>query len=126
MPKERVRKVYYCPVEVTLDKIGGKWKPLVLWYLKGKTRRFGELKRLIPNITEKMLTEKLRELEADGLVNREVYREVPPKVEYSLTRYGRSLDDLLERLCAWGKSHAKRSNIEINTSLPTASGRVAN
>ena len=124
MQKERARKVYYCPVEVTLDKIGGKWKPLVLWYLKGKTRRFGELKRLIPNITEKMLTEKLRELEADGLVNREVYREVPPKVEYSLTRYGRSLDDLLERLCAWGKSHAKRSNIEINPSLPTASGRA--
>jgi DNA-binding HxlR family transcriptional regulator len=119
MPREKTAKSYYCPVEVTLDKIGGKWKPLILWHLRGETRRFGELKRLIPNITEKMLTEKLRELEVDGLVNREVYREVPPKVEYSLTRYGRSLDDLLERLCAWGKSHARRNNIEID--IPPAS-----
>ena len=84
-------KIYYCPVEVSLDKIGGKWKPLILWHLRGHTRRFGELKRLIPNVTEKMLTEKLRELEDDGLVHREVYREVPPRVEYSLTPYGRGL-----------------------------------
>jgi len=107
--------VYYCPVEVSLDKIGGKWKPLVLWHLRGRTRRFGELKRLIPTITEKMLTEKLRELEADDLVHREVYREVPPRVEYSLTAYGRSLDAILDQLCEWGSRHARRKRIRIHS-----------
>ena len=106
-------KIYYCPVEVSLDKIGGKWKPLILWHLRARTRRFSELSREIPNITEKMLTEKLRELEADGLVHREVYREVPPRVEYSLTTYGRSLDGILLQLCDWGKQHARRHKIRI-------------
>ena len=107
------KRVYYCPVEVCLDKIGGKWKPLVLWHLQTGTRRFGELRHLIPNVTEKMLTEKLRELEADGLVHREVYREVPPKVEYSLTPYGRGLNESLARLCHWCKQHARRKGIRI-------------
>ena len=106
-------RIYYCPVEVSLDKIGGKWKPLILWHLRPQTRRFGELKRLIPTITEKMLTEKLRELEADGLIHREVYREVPPRVEYSLTPYGRGLNSILEQLCDWGKRHARKHSIHI-------------
>ena len=113
-----MERIYYCPVEVSLDKIGGKWKPLILWHLRGRTRRFGDLRRRIPNVTEKMLTEKLRELETDGLVHREVYREVPPKVEYSLTAYGRGLDEILQRLCAWGKQHAKRQGIRIE--MPAA------
>ena|ERR1051326_3822641 len=106
-------RVYYCPVEVSLDMIGGRWKPLILWHLRGHTRRFGDLRRLIPNVTEKMLAEKLRELESDGLVHREVYRQVPPKVEYSLTPYARGLDGILEELCHWGKQHARRNRIRI-------------
>jgi len=106
-------RTYYCPVEVTLEKIGGKWKPLILWHLRARTLRFRELAREIPNITEKMLTEKLRELEADGLVHREVYRQVPPRVEYSLTSYGRGLDGILQQLCDWGKQHARRHKIRI-------------
>ncbi len=107
------QRVYYCPVEVSLDKIGGKWKPLVLWHLHSRTRRFGELKRLIPTVTEKMLTETLRQLEGDGIVHREVYRQVPPKVEYSLTRNGKELEGLLQQLCSWGKKYADRNHIEI-------------
>lgn len=118
-PKKNER-VYYCGVEVSLEKIGGRWKPLILWHLQPGTRRFGELKRLIPNITEKMLTEKLRELENDGLVHREVYREVPPKVEYSLTPYGRGLEGILKKLCDWGKEHARRSGLRIESSPKSA------
>ena len=107
------QRVYHCPVEVSLDKIGGKWKPLVLWHLHTQTRRFGELKRIIPTVTEKMLTETLRQLERDGIVHREVYRQVPPKVEYSLTRNGRELEGLLQELCLWGKRYASKNRIEI-------------
>ena len=109
MRRAAAERIYYCPVEVSLDKIGGKWKPLILWHLHARTRRFRDLKRLIPNVTEKMLTEKLRELESDGLIHREVYREVPPKVEYSLTEYGRTLRPITELMCAWGKTHLRRS-----------------
>jgi DNA-binding HxlR family transcriptional regulator len=84
-------KVYNCPVEAAIDVIGGKWKPLILWWLHQRTHRFAELRRKIPRITEKMLTQHLRELEADGIVHRQVYAAVPPKVEYSLTEYGQSL-----------------------------------
>jgi DNA-binding HxlR family transcriptional regulator len=124
MGREVTQRVYYCPVEVSLDKIGGKWKPLILWHLGERTCRFGELRRLIPNVTEKMLTEKLRELEADGLVRREVYKEVPPKVEYSLTPYGRGLDEILQQLCSWGERHAKKNRIRI-TAAPGDAGRPA-
>ena len=113
MSVDGVKKVYYCPVEITLDKIGGKWKPLILWHLRGQKRRFGNLKKLIPTATEKMLTEKLRELEKDGLVCREVYPEVPPRVEYSLTPYGRELEGLMQMLCKWGAQYAKKHQIQI-------------
>ncbi len=102
-------KTYYCSVELTLRIIGGKWKPIILFYLhKNGTRRFGELKKHMPNITQKMLTQQLRELEADGMVSRRVYPEVPPKVEYSLTKTGKSVGPILEQLCGWGRAYEER------------------
>ncbi|WP_019506483.1 helix-turn-helix domain-containing protein [Pleurocapsa sp. PCC 7319] len=92
-------------VQTTLKVLGGKWKLLILWNLKDCTRRFGELKRLMPSISEKMLIQQLRELEKDGLVHRNAYPQVPPKVEYSFTEYGRSLQPVLEVLCNWGEQH---------------------
>ncbi|MDR3560027.1 MAG: helix-turn-helix domain-containing protein, partial [Negativicutes bacterium] len=82
---------YQCSMELTLDLIGGKWKALILWYLGENTLRFSELRRSLPRITQKMLTQQLRELEESGLVNRVIYTQIPPKVEYSLTESGKSL-----------------------------------
>lgn len=96
-------------VQATLSVLGGKWKILILWHLKDQTRRFGELKRLMPEITEKMLIQQLRELESDSIVDRRVYSEVPPKVEYSFTDYGRSLEPVLHALCDWGEAHLSRN-----------------
>jgi DNA-binding HxlR family transcriptional regulator len=96
-----------CPVTYTISLIGGRWKPIILWSLVHGTRRFSELKRGIPQITEKMLTQQLRELEADGLVNRQVYQEVPPRVEYSLTARGQSLQPVLQSMLSWGLAHMK-------------------
>ncbi len=101
-------KVYDCGLEAALDIIGGKWKPLILWALHSGPRRFGELRRLVLGISEKMLIQQLRELEADGIVNREDFREVPPKVEYSLTPFGGTLLQALGPLCAWGTEHMNR------------------
>jgi DNA-binding HxlR family transcriptional regulator len=97
-----------CPVKVTAHIIGGKWKPLILFYLEGGTRRFGELRTLIPGMTKKMLTQHLRELERDSLVHRKVYAVVPPKVEYTLTRHGKSLKPILKLMSAWGTKHLAR------------------
>ena len=96
---------YRCGVEITLNLIGGKWKGLILWHLCQKTLRFSQLRRRIAGITQTMLTQQLRELERDGLVHREVFAEVPPRVEYSLTGRGRSLEPLLAKMCEWGKAH---------------------
>jgi DNA-binding HxlR family transcriptional regulator len=101
-------KTYNCPVEAAVDVFGGKWKALILWWLQDHTWRFAELRRQIPGITEKMLTQQLRELEADGIVERRVYPMVPPKVEYSLTEYGRSLKRALRAICDWGRNHMER------------------
>lgn len=95
-------------VQTTLKVIGGKWKLLILWHLKDGGKRFSELKRLIPEITEKMLIQQLRELEKDAIVNRNVQSDVPPKVEYSFTAYGKSLIPVLKPLCNWGQEHLKR------------------
>ena len=92
-------------VKVTLDVIGGKWKPLIIYLLKTETLRFSQLQRSIIGITQKMLTEQLRELERDGLVNRKVYPQIPPKVEYSITEYGRTLLPILESMSEWGDAH---------------------
>jgi DNA-binding HxlR family transcriptional regulator len=101
-------RVYHCPVEATLDVIGGKWKVLILFMLKERTLRFGELRQTIPGVSDRMLTQQLRELQAHGIVHREVYPEVPPKVEYSLTEYGKTLRPITELMCAWGKTHMRK------------------
>ena len=101
-------KRYHCPVEAAVDVFGGKWKALILWWLQERTWRFAELRRQIPGITEKMLTQQLRELVADGIVQRRVYPTVPPKVEYSLTEYGQSLKRALRSICDWGRNHMER------------------
>lgn len=96
------------PVNTTLKVLGGKWKPLILWYLNQETLRFSQLSKEIVGITQKMLTQQLRELEEDGLVSRKVYPEVPPKVEYSITEYGQTLEPVLDALAKWGKKHEDR------------------
>ncbi|MFB4194055.1 winged helix-turn-helix transcriptional regulator [Streptomyces carpaticus] len=96
---------YVCGIDAAVDVIGGKWKVLILWALDDGERRFGELKRLIPGVSEKVLIQQLRELEADEIVHREVYRQVPPKVEYSLTPLGVSLNRALEPLGQWGRNN---------------------
>jgi DNA-binding HxlR family transcriptional regulator len=100
---------YICGIDAAMDVVSGKWKSLILWELDNYgTRRFGELRRGLVGVSEKMLIQHLREMEEDGLVYREVYREVPPKVEYSLTEHGRSLNDALRPLGAWGTARVKR------------------
>ncbi|MBM7587651.1 DNA-binding HxlR family transcriptional regulator [Bacillus pakistanensis] len=99
-------QTFNCEKELTLSVIGGKWKMIILWYLgKEGTKRFSELKALLPNITQKMLTNQLRELEADQIIHREVYPIVPPKVEYSLTEHGETLIPILESMYEWGKNY---------------------
>ncbi|GAA2095002.1 helix-turn-helix domain-containing protein [Streptomyces albiaxialis] len=100
------RDTYVCGIDAAIDVVGGKWKVLILWALHAEgTCRFGQLKREIPGVTEKVLTSHLRELEADGIVRREVYEERVPRVEYSLTPLGASLNEALEPLGAWGRAH---------------------
>lgn len=112
MPEEQIAGTTF--VQATLKVLGGKWKILILWNLKDQTRRFSELKRLMPEITEKMLIQQLRELESDRIVNRKVYSEVPPKVEYSFTNYGRSIEPVLRTLCDWGEAHLQMLQDESN------------
>lgn len=100
---------YVCGVAVTLELIGGKWKGVILWHLTHKTLRFSQLKRRLPGVTQKMLTQQLRDLEANGLINRHVFAEVPPRVEYSLTEQGRTLQPLLQEMCSWGQTLQKKS-----------------
>jgi len=99
---------YDCPVKLTAEIIGGKWKPLILFFLEDNTRRFSELQRLIPGSTKKMLTKHLRELERDDVIHRKVFAQVPPRVQYSLTRHGQSLRPILQLMSAWGKRHRAR------------------
>ncbi|MCD9025727.1 winged helix-turn-helix transcriptional regulator [Cohnella silvisoli] len=98
-----------CPVEATLSVIGGKWKVIILWRLVNGTKRFNELQHSMPQITRKMLTQQLRELENDGLIIRTVYPQVPPKVEYSLSDYGKSFNSVMESMAHWGFTHMERS-----------------
>ncbi|MEC0243510.1 helix-turn-helix domain-containing protein [Paenibacillus dokdonensis] len=107
--KDRINlKEINCEKELTLAVIGGKWKLIILWHLGlDGTKRFGELKKLIPHITQKMLTNQLRELEDDQLISRKVYPEVPPRVEYTLTEYGQSLMPVLRLMYDWGKNYGE-------------------
>lgn len=107
--KDRINlKEINCEKELTLAVIGGKWKLIILWHLGlDGTKRFGELKKLIPHITQKMLTNQLRELEDDQLISRKVYPEVPPRVEYTLTEYGQSLMPVLRMMYDWGKNYGE-------------------
>jgi DNA-binding HxlR family transcriptional regulator len=100
--------VYDCGLAAALAVVGGKWKPLVLWHLAPGPRRFGELRRLVTGISEKMLIQQLREMEGDGIVARKDYQEIPPRVEYSLTGFGVSLGEALRPLCDWGREHMER------------------
>ena len=102
-------KTIHCPVEAILTVIGGKWKVLIIWHLRELALRFGELKRQMPaSLTQQMLTQQLRELEADGVVHREIFAQVPPRVEYSLTEFGRSLQPVLHAMSQWGEAFLQR------------------
>lgn len=103
-----------CPVELTLSVIGGKWKGMILYHLLSGTKRFNELRRLMPDITQRVLTLQLRELEQDGIVHREVYKVVPPKVEYSLTPFGETLKPLVLSMQQWGERYLQEINHRLN------------
>lgn len=102
------RKKYNCPVEITVEVMGGKWKSRIMWHLCNGAFRYGELRKLIPDITQKMLTQSLRELEEDGLISRNIYHENIQRVEYFLTDYGKSTTPLLKMMSQWGKNHKQR------------------
>lgn len=105
------------PVNVTLRVIGGKWKPLLLWHLGTGTKRFSELQKLTEGITQKMLTQELREMEADGLIERKVYPVVPPKVEYSMSEYGKTLGNVLKEMAMWGTNHVEKNQVTLKSSV---------
>ena len=102
------RTGYVSPIDATLEVIGGKYKVAVLFHLKDGARRFGELRRLVPTATQRMLTTQLRELERDALITRKVFAEVPPRVDYALSAEGKSLLPILTAMCEWGKRRIKR------------------
>jgi DNA-binding HxlR family transcriptional regulator len=108
-------KSFHCAMDITMDYVGGKWKTVVLWYLKNGKKRFGELNRLIPQITEKMLSIQLKQLEKSGLVSRKVYPEVPLRVEYGLTPLGKSLIPVLDAIAKWGRmmSDSRGKTVEV-------------
>ncbi|ANU14596.1 Transcriptional regulator, HxlR family [Planococcus halocryophilus Or1] len=107
-----VKNNYVCSLGLTIDLIGGKWKLMILWYLIEDSKRFGELKKSIPNISQKVLTEQLKELESSQIISRKVYATVP--VKYAMTAYGESLIPLIHDLCDWTKQYASENDIEIS------------
>lgn len=113
-------KVYNCPVEVTLDVIGGKWKTVILRYLSERTLRYSQLQQRMPNITQRMLTLQLRELEDDGLIARTMYNEQLRRFEYSLTEYGRSVEPILEFMCEWGKKRMRDFDLQVRSFIQTS------
>lgn len=107
--EENLKNRYNCPVEATIDVIGGKWKVIIIHHLLDGCKRFSQLQRLIPQVTQRMLTSQLRELERDGIVHREVYPQVPPKVEYSLTEQGKTLEPVLCIMHDWGEGYINQN-----------------
>ena len=118
------KKMTPSPVEVTLSIIGGKWKPLIVFSLLSGTKRFSELRRCLPQATQQMLTMQLRELEQAGILHRKVYAQVPPKVEYSLTELGQSMEPVLRQMCRWGEWYSEQMGLEFQRLIPEAEGRV--
>jgi DNA-binding HxlR family transcriptional regulator len=110
-----------CPIETVIHVLGGKWKPFILWHLLDSTKRFSELEKLIPEVSQKMLAQHLRELENDRLVTRTIYPSVPPKVEYALSEYAETLIPVLQVMCDWGKNHnqqiAMAARISVNNEM---------
>ncbi|MEM8963277.1 MAG: helix-turn-helix domain-containing protein [Acidobacteriota bacterium] len=109
-----------CDVEATLSVIGGRWKPILVCHLLDGRKRFGELRRLTPNATERMITLQLRELEADGVIARHVFAEVPPRVEYEITEFGRSLEEILHLMRNWGSAFKAQKFAEEAETAQTA------
>lgn len=97
--------MFHCPVEAVLSLIGGKYKPIILYHLIDNTLRYNELRKIMPQATPKMLVQQLKELETDGIINRKVYPVVPPKTEYTLTEYGKSLTPIMLSMCEWGNKN---------------------
>ena len=112
---ENIQKYGGCPVSATLKVIGGKWKPLVLYFISVDVNRFGQLQRMMPGCSKRMMTTQLRELERDGLIHREVFAEVPPKVIYTLTKKGESLRPLFGQLSKWGIENVLEPQLKENT-----------
>lgn len=104
-----------CPMDITINILSGRWKLSILWHLMRGTLRFNELQRLLPGITQKTLTQQLRELEQDGILLRKIYPEVPPRVEYNLTELGESIKPILNSMCQWGKEYQNAvTSVNIN------------
>jgi DNA-binding HxlR family transcriptional regulator len=118
-------KEFHCAMDITMNYVGGKWKTVVLWYLKNDRKRFSELRKLIPNITEKMLSLQLKDLEQDGIVTRKVYKEIPPRVEYYLTDFGKTLIPMLEEIALWGRNLAKAKGKIIDKERKLKSKKAA-
>lgn len=125
MKRARVQNVSICPVETGLELISARWKARILWKLYHGTMRFGELRRALPGITEKMLARQLRELEQDQLVTRVQYPEVPPRVEYSLSAFGMTLKPILEALREWGVANNERISAIAQSSSGTSAGATS-
>jgi len=115
MHKKKVRNIE-CPAQATLEVLGGKWKGLILFHLRNESKRFNQLKNLIPGVTQRMLAKQLKELESDEIVTRKAYMEIPPKVEYSLTTFGSTLTPILEALHGWGVNYINDINRIRNNS----------
>ena len=117
VPNSANAEAINCPVSAAINLIGGKYKSLILWKLTDRTLRFSQLRKEVPGATPKMLTQQLRELESDGLVSREVFPVIPPKVEYSLTEFGRSIRPVLEAMYTWGTGYLHGKGLEVNCSM---------
>jgi DNA-binding HxlR family transcriptional regulator len=125
MEEDKLKKGYTCAVAATVAMVGGKWKTSILLYLKDGTMRFGELQRAVA-VSQKVLTQQLKELEQDGIIRRQVYAEVPPRVEYSLSPYGQTLQPVLEALYSWGLQHYTRAYPACATEHPANDELVSN
>jgi len=111
--KSKTGNPYSCPLTAAVNKIGGRWKPIILFYLSNGSRRFGQLAVTVPMISKKVLTQQLKQLEVDGLISRKQFNEIPPRVEYALTDFGKSVLPILDRICEWGKQFVQDKPKEV-------------